>query len=380
MHFKPNTNSIYIHIPFCIKKCNYCDFYSVTNCSKQDEYVETLFIEIEKQSNFFEPNNIVSTIYFGGGTPSLIEPQKLEMLISKIRSTFKVEKDIEITIEINPDDVNPFFIEELVKTSINRLSIGLQSTYDDILKILGRRHNALQSFNAIKSFQKMGYNNISIDLIYGIPDLTLKMWCNTINKAIELGCQHISAYDLTIEKGTPLYSLQEDGKFIKPYDDIIFEEYKTLVNTLTNTGFQQYEISNFSLPNYQSKHNSNYWTGNSYLGIGAAAHSYKKPYRFFNTNNIDKYISCMKNDMVCHEKEKLNNDDMFNEYILTSLRTTKGIDLHYIKTNFENYYNHTIKAIKKFEISKNATLTENSFTLTIEGFWVSNYIISELFV
>ncbi|HOH55971.1 MAG TPA: radical SAM family heme chaperone HemW, partial [Paludibacteraceae bacterium] len=280
---------IYIHIPFCSQRCSYCNFFSVVSINLLNEVIDAIIKEFSIRKDYLK-NEPVQTIYFGGGTPSLLTIQQIEKLLNTIYKNFPVEKNAEITFEANPDDLTEKYLSDLKKTGINRLSIGIQSFDDNKLKILNRRHNAFQAVEAVRVAQRSGFNNISIDLIYGLPFQSLIEWENDLDKAFSLPIQHLSAYALTFEEKTLLLK-QKEKKLIEPADEeLMIKMYELLLNKSNQNGFDAYEISNFSLPEFYSRHNSSYWTQTPYLGIGPSAHSFNGFSRQWNVASIHKYI------------------------------------------------------------------------------------------
>lgn len=369
---------IYIHIPFCKSKCIYCDFYSKTETSKIQSFVTSACKEIEIRKDYISTKNI-ETIYFGGGTPSFLQIDDLKQIIDKIYKTFDVSENCEITLEANPDDLNLEFIQELKTTKINRISLGIQSFNNDELTFLNRRHNAENAILAVENLQKNGFKNISVDLIYGLPNSTIETWKKSIQTAISLNVQHISAYHLTYEKGTKLYKLLKSKTISTIDEDLSLEQFKILINSLKPNGFKHYEISNFAKKDFHSKHNSSYWNQIEYLGIGPSAHSYNKISRQWNISDISKYISGVENGKMNYEIENLSTQDNYNDYIITSLRTSFGCDLNYIKNNFETKFSqHFEKKIQKY-LNENLLKVENDvYTLTENGIFISDSIFGDL--
>ena len=371
---------IYIHIPFCKQKCYYCDFYSITNLKLKDELIKCLIIELELQKEYLG-KEIISTIYFGGGTPSVLNVNEIEKIIWKIYKIFQVNKNPEITMEANPDDLNLNYIKQLSKTHINRLSIGIQSFFDKELKLMNRRHNADEAVKAVKYCQNEGFENISIDLIYGIPDMETDKWFINLNKSFELDIQHISAYHLTFEPKTVFKNWLEKGK-IKPLNEnTSIEQYNLLISETKKNGFINYEISNFGKKNHFSQHNIGYWTDKKYLGIGPSAHSYDKNTRHWNISNVSKYIQYLKNKELANETEKLTTKTRYNEYIMTSLRTMWGADIKIINEKFDIDILKKYQEINEKYLNTNKIIiSNNKLILTDRGKIISDKIISEYFL
>ena len=369
---------IYIHIPFCKSKCIYCDFYSKTETSQIQSFVNSACKEIEIRKNYISTRNI-ETIYFGGGTPSFLQIDDLKQIIDKIYQIFDVSENCEITLEANPDDLNLEFIQELKTTKINRISLGIQSFNDDELLFLNRRHNAENAILAVRNLQKNAFKNISVDLIYGLPNSTIETWKKSIETAISLNIQHISAYHLTYEKGTKLYKLLNSKTISTIDEELSLEQFKLLINLLKNNNFEHYEISNFAKKDFHSKHNSSYWKQVEYLGIGPSAHSYNKISRQWNVSNISKYISGIEIENLDFEIEYLSTQDNYNDYIITSLRTSAGCDLNFIKNNFEpKFIQHFEKNIEQFLKLNLVQKTKSTFRLTEKGIFISDRIFGDL--
>ncbi len=306
---------LYVHIPFCKKRCKYCDFFSTTRLERQEAYVATLVKEIAARKD--EAGEPIRTVYIGGGTPSTLAPQN----IARIVEAAGIEQAEEITMELNPGDATPAYMQALRDIGINRLSIGIQSFQDDLLTLIGRRHNAQQAINAVRMAQEAGFGNISIDLMYALPTQTMDTWKADIETAIGLGVQHISSYGLIYEQGTALTQAVENGALEAIDEETENTMYDTLCERLQQAGFVHYEVSNFALPGYEAKHNSSYWDHTPYIGVGAGAHTYVPPVRSWNKEDLEGYI---KGEEV-RERETLTEDDLYNERIMLGLRTNRGI-------------------------------------------------------
>lgn len=369
---------IYLHIPFCKQKCHYCNFFSVASLKYKNEFIDALKKEIISQKYYLE-NEEVNTIYFGGGTPSMLSKDEIVSIISELKKYHKVSEDVEITLEANPDDLDSLKIKELSKTSINRLSIGVQSFLDEDLTFLNRVHKSEQALFAIKQSQEAGFNNISIDLIYGIPGLSKQKWENNLEIFFNLNIPHLSAYSLTVESKTALDVLIRKKKMpaINEAESIIhFEE---LIKQTEAHNFIHYEISNFSKEGYYSKHNSTYWLGGKYLGLGPSAHSYNGKSRQWNVSMISKYISGSENKPI-FEKEILNKTQQFNEYVMTSLRTSWGCNLNDVKTIFGlRFYEHLLHSASKHIKEKKIKNINNILYLTHQGKLYADGISADLF-
>ena len=370
---------IYIHIPFCRSRCHYCDFYKTVDTGLAENFVETLLLEIEMQRNFLGDES-VETIYFGGGTPSVLVHNQIRKILKKLYDCFDIIKETEITFEINPDDSESFYLNGLMREKINRLSIGVQSWDDNILKFLNRRHTSKQAANSINDARKSGFNNISIDLIYGIPGLSKKGWQNTLDNTINMDIEHISAYHLSIEQNTWFGKLKKQGKLDKVDESCSEKQFNMLVNKLVNKGYQHYEISNFCKDDFYSKHNTNYWKQVKYLGLGPSAHSYNGYSRQWNIADTKNYMKAIETGIIPFDSEALDGKMKFNEYLLTSLRTMWGVDLEYVEKVFsKETHDFLINAATRFieygmlEIKNNENLI-----LTTQGMMISDNIIREL--
>ena len=371
---------IYIHIPFCRQKCNYCNFFSIASIKYKSDFIKSLLKEIGLQKNYFQDKEI-NTIYFGGGTPSMLSVDEIQLILNKINQSFSIEKDAEITIEANPDDLTIEKIIELRNTPINRISVGIQSFNDEDLKYINRKHNSEQAKNSIFRLKDFGFENISIDLIYGIPTLTEKKWEQNLDNFFKMEIPHLSAYSLTIEKKTILDNLIRKGKTKNISESQSIEHFKCLLDRMEENNFVHYEISNFSLHGRHSKHNSIYWTGGKYLGLGPSAHSFNGNSRQWNVANLSKFIQSLNNNIIPAEIEILNTDQKYNEYIMTSLRTILGCNKNFIKEQFgEKYLYHFIKSTKKHLKDKTLILKDDKYVLSQSGKLFTDGIASDLFI
>jgi len=371
---------IYIHIPFCNSKCNYCNFYSVASSKHLDAYVPALLKEIALQQPYLEKEPI-ETIYIGGGTPSLLGYTQLASILEKLNKTFEIKPDAEITIEANPNDLNASKIKEFKNLFINRLSIGIQSFFKEDLKYLHRLHSPSQAETAVKRSQDAGFENISIDLIYGIPTLSDENWKKNLHYSFSLNVPHISAYSLTVEPNTALNKLITKGKLTPVNEEQSIKHFKVLIQQTRENDFLHYEVSNFCKKDYFSKHNSNYWKGIKYLGLGPSAHSYNKVERQWNISDTQKYIEHLDSNKLLYEKEVLSETDKLNEYIMTSLRTMWGCDLNYIETHFGISEKTRLEKKSVQFINEKKMIKENNLLiLSDEGFLFADGIAAELFV
>ena len=314
---------VYVHIPFCKSRCAYCDFFSTTQLERREEYVQALLSEIAAR---VPDNDPIDTIYFGGGTPSLLETEQIELLLNALLAKTPTLPQ-EITLEANPGDLTLEKLTALKRLGINRLSIGIQSFNDAELRLIGRRHNAAQAIQAVRDAQAADFDNISIDLIYALPEQSIESWRETIHTALQLGVQHISCYCLSYEDGTPLTRLLDDGKISRVDEDTENKLYDELCETLTANGLVHYEVSNFALPNHQSKHNSSYWNNTPYIGLGAGAHSYDGQNRRWNIADLSAYVKPMLSHSKYWEEETLTEEQKAIEHIMLGLRTKEGITL-----------------------------------------------------
>ena len=370
---------IYVHIPFCKSMCAYCDFYSVSDTGNAKELIDAVCKEIEQKKNYLN-SELIETIYVGGGTPSFIDEKLLYRIIKTIYELYNVSENAEITIEINPDDITKEKAKKIKDIGFNRISVGVQSFNDNYLTFLKRRHNVNQAMKAIQTLMQEGFTNLSIDLIYGIPDMTLKDWVKDLNTAVSSEVAHISAYHLTIEKGTELFSLLKNGKLEIVKDEISYRMYELLCEILNQHNFIHYEISNFSKPEMFSKHNKSYWEGNKYLGTGPSAHSFNGVSRQWNVSDNKKYIYGILNNESYFTTEKLTKKNRYNEYVLTRLRTDSGVSLsdlmEYFGTGFLEYF---LKQAEKHFKEGNMFQSANGFITIPEKKWfVSDNIISDV--
>lgn len=369
---------LYIHIPFCKKKCAYCDFFSVANLNYTDEFLKAIVSELVLQKSYLE-NESINTIYFGGGTPSVLKPNELHSILNTIYSVFKIDLKTEITLEANPDDLSKSYLNELQNIGINRLSIGVQSFNDSDLQLMKRRHTSEQARQVIHNAREAGFTNISVDLIYDLPNMLLSDWEKNIDILLNMDIQHISAYHLTIEPNTLFKKLYDNNKISLPTDDESIEQFKLLIEKTKQYQFIHYEISNFAKEGYLSLHNSNYWKKVKYLGVGPSAHSYNLTSRQWNISSLKKYLSEISKGNIPFEIEKLSTTDKYNDYIVTSLRTMWGINLKTIEKEFGKLYFDFILR-EKNSFVKNNLLVKNNDTLILseKGKFLSDQIIRAL--
>ena len=369
---------IYIHIPFCKQACHYCDFHFSTSMKKKDAMILALANEIKLRKWEFE-NQIVETIYFGGGTPSILQIADLRFLIDEVFKNYSVIENPEITLEANPDDLTEDRINELSKTKINRLSIGIQSFFEDDLKLMNRAHNAEEAKKCLEMATQY-FDNISLDLIYGIPGMTNEIWKKNIEIALSFGIPHISSYALTVEPKTALQKLIQSGAIENPNDEVAQEHFSILVESLEANDFIHYELSNFGKENYFSKNNSSYWLGKKYIGIGPSAHSYNGISRSWNVSNNSLYIKAIQENQLPNEEETLTITDQYNEYIMTGLRTIWGVSLDKIKMDFGiTYLDYLMIQVQKFLNDDLVFIEDNVLKSTKKGKFLTDGIASDLF-
>jgi len=369
---------IYLHIPFCKQACHYCDFHFSTSLKYKDELVETLIKEIQLQKNYLNGETI-GTIYFGGGTPSLLNETEISLLINTITGLHSVAADAEITLEANPDDLDKAKLQALRQTLINRFSIGIQSFFDEDLQWMNRVHRADEAESAVKRTQDMGFENITVDLIYGYPLLTDQKWKFNTDKVFELDVPHVSAYSMTVEPRTALASFIKQKKQPAMNDEQSAAQFTFLMDAMQTKGFEQYEISNFCKPGFYSRHNSNYWKGVKYLGIGPSAHSYNGETRQWNIANNTKYMQGLGSGLIPAETEILSDIDKLNEYIMTSLRTSWGLDPDKLNAIASASANHLQKGAIAFFDKGWLSQKNKIIYLTQTGKLYADHIASELF-
>ena len=370
---------IYLHIPFCKQACNYCDFHFSTSMKTKVDFVQAIIQEIELRKCVFA-NEFISSVYFGGGTPSLLSKEELDTIFEKLYKSFTIDADAEITLEANPDDLTFEKLQQLKDSPVNRLSIGVQSFRDEDLKYMNRAHTAIEALNSIKMAQDAGFQNITIDLIYGTPGMSNMDWKYNLIKSFALNIPHISSYALTVEEKTPLY-YQILKKNLGPVDEQqSADQFKILMAEMLRHGYEQYEISNFCKDNSYSKHNSSYWKKDHYLGLGPSAHSYFGNLRMWNVSNNVKYIKALSTSKLPLVKENLNPQDMYNEYVMTSLRTKWGCSLIEIEKDYSMSFSHYFKAqIKSHEMNGYIIENKGVYTLSETGKLIADRITSDLF-
>ncbi|HEY8935992.1 MAG TPA: radical SAM family heme chaperone HemW [Cyclobacteriaceae bacterium] len=372
---------IYLHIPFCKQACHYCDFHFSTNLSLTDEVSNAMIREIEIQKGYLKNDSLIETIYFGGGTPSILSVKQLTDLLNTIRLTFLTSVNAEITVEANPDDLSEEKLFQLKEAGVNRLSIGIQSFDDDVLHFLNRAHTKNAAIQCMTDARKVGFKNISIDLIYAIPRQDNKMWLRNIEQAIGFNPEHISSYSLTIEEKTVFGKWSAAGKLKPVVDDIAAQQLEILVEQLERAGYDQYEVSNFGKPGFYSAHNSSYWKQQPYLGIGPSAHSYNGISRQYNISNNHIYLRSLNEDKIPCEIEVLTREDQVNEYLLTTLRTSWGTDLAKLKTDYQYDLEADNREYLDNLLNQNlAEISNHVMRLTKAGKLLADKIASDLFL
>ncbi|MEI3791613.1 MULTISPECIES: radical SAM family heme chaperone HemW [unclassified Chryseobacterium] len=372
---------IYIHIPFCKQKCSYCNFHFSTSLNFKDEMIRAMKTEIRLRKDELQNKNLKS-LYFGGGTPSILSADEINSLIDEVLKYFSFDTDIEVTLEANPDDLDKNFLKQLAQSPVNRLSIGTQSFFEEDLKLMNRAHNASEAESSIKRAQDFGFENLSIDLIYGSPTSNLEIWKENLNKTIALEVPHISSYALTVEPKTALENWISKGKVASPREEEQNKEFYYMSDFLKGNGFEHYEVSNFAKPGFYSRHNSAYWKYKEYLGIGSSAHSYNGfDVRSWNVANNQQYIKKLHAGILAKEEEILSQYDQFNEMIMIGLRTIWGVDLESLKSKFSDqileHFQHEVKS----KIEEGILIQENNHLKIPEKHWfMADGIASDLFL
>lgn len=373
---------IYLHIPFCKQACSYCNFHFSTLINNKNDVVKAMLHEIELLHNFFPTSTKIETIYFGGGTPSLLSVDEINAFINKIRSVFLVAEHAEITLEANPDDLmNDYLVQLKNKTAINRLSIGVQSFLEEDLTYMNRAHNAQEAIDCIRLAKQHGFHNLSVDLIYGTPSLSNEQWQKNLDILFDLDITHVSCYALTVEEKTALHHSIKNKKTSATNDEKTAQQFSILMNKMQQHNYTHYEISNFCKQPHFAKHNTNYWKGISYLGIGPSAHSFDGFKRYWNVANNAIYAKKILNNQFANESEILSLTDCYNEYIMTSIRTVFGVDLAKIKHDFsDDFQRHFLFEVCPFIDNKWVAVDNEIYTLTNSGKLFCDYITSQLFI
>jgi oxygen-independent coproporphyrinogen-3 oxidase len=373
-------SSIYLHIPYCKQKCHYCNFFTVISKKNKDYLVNAICKEIELKKDFLHSKNI-NTVYFGGGTPTLLDNKDFDKIFTSLHNSFDISNSAEITIEANPDDLVFDKLSFLRDIGINRVSIGIQSFNDNILVRLNRVHTAREALDSIYLSQKLGFSNINIDLIYGIPDMNLKIWEDNLNIFLNLNIPHLSAYSLTVEEKTTLHYLIRKNKYPKPLDSESVEQFNFLHDFIDENNYEQYEISNFAKNKQYSRHNTNYWQNLPYLGLGPSAHSFNVKSRQWNVYSVSQYIKDIESRKHFHENEILTLKDNYNEYVMLGLRTKWGVDKKFIKNNFGEYYlNHFETGLLKQDVAEFVNIDNSNVRLNKRGKNYADRVASNLFI
>lgn len=378
-------SGLYLHFPFCNSKCIYCSFYSIASFKNQKEFIDALLLEIELRKNDLQTDEI-QTLYFGGGTPSLFSIDELSSIIDKLKHSFTFGSSFEFTFEANPEQCTLEYLTSLKKLGINRLSIGIQSFNDDVLHFLGRKHNAQQALQAVENAQKAGFSNLSIDLIYGIMERKAGEWQQDLDIALSLPIKHLSAYALTVEENTKLYKQISKNSSAAPLigkdqdEELAISDMKVLLDTIQKSPFYRYEVSNFAIQGFESKHNSNYWNGTHYLGLGPSAHSFDGDSRSWNVSSLTKYTDGMVHGKPITEYEKLIISDKYNETIMLGIRTSKGVLISDITKKYgEEFVQHLLHQLVTLD-SDLYELSERVLTVTEKGFPLLDHITEILFI
>lgn len=372
-------SGLYIHVPFCKSKCVYCGFYSIVNHRDIEKFLSALSEEIDLRSTAAEGATF-RTIYFGGGTPSLLQPSQLQHILDNIHRHYDIDLDAEITIEANPEQLTSDYCKELKTLGFNRISIGIQSFHDEILQFLGRKHTAKEAMQAVENAHKAGFDNISIDLIYGVNERDNTLWLKELETAFTLPIQHFSAYALTVEENSLLYRRIRQHKTVEPDEDLASVQYTILTEMVEKSAFAQYEVSNFAVKGWESRHNSAYWKRIPYLGLGPAAHSFDGTHRSWNAPTLPDYFAQIGQRKPFHERETLTDTDRYNEYLLLRLRTRAGIDLREMEALFGR--ERTDGLLRHFETdvdTRHYERTPDRLRLTTEGLWFADGIAGDAF-
>lgn len=369
---------IYLHIPFCKKRCIYCDFFSTTRGEQKTAYIHALCRELEERKDYVDGERI-ETIYLGGGTPSQLEKEDFDRIFSCLHQVYEISGNAEITLEANPDDLKPEYIAMLRTFPFNRISMGIQTFRDTTLKLLQRRHTAAQAIRAFKDCRTAGFRNISIDLMYGLPGESLAAWEKDLEQAIALRPEHISAYHLIYEEGTALWKLRELHQVEETDEETSVSLFGTLMDKLAAAGYEHYEISNFCLPGFHSRHNSSYWTEKKYMGCGPAAHSYNGVSRQWNVASLEEYIKGMADGTPISETEELDLYTRYNDWVITGIRTRWGMSLPKLRETYgERLYEYCLSMAAPHIRQKNLEIKDDRLKLTRKGIFISDGIMSDM--
>jgi len=370
---------LYIHIPFCRQACRYCDFYFTVSLKYQDEYVDALLLELGKRSELYQDREMGS-LYMGGGTPSLLSTWNLNRIMEGVQKHYTISHEAEITIESNPDDLDPGRMEEFKGAGFNRLSIGIQSFVDKELQLMRRAHNAVKAIQSVEDAATAGFKNTTVDLIYGIPGQTEEGWNENISKVLALPISHLSAYHLTYEPGTVFDHWRKKGRLVPVEDELSEIMYRSLRMKLKEAGFEHYEISNFAREGARSRHNQLYWSGEPYLGVGPSAHSFDGSQRSWNVSSLKKYMAGVVADISVSEFENLTKKEQYHDYLITSLRTTKGADPEFIRAQFgQDLGDHFDDRSSRFIGDGNMQIMGKRLVIDPERWIMADHIMRELF-
>ena len=373
-------SGLYLHIPFCKSKCVYCGFYSTVNQKDVERYLTTLESEMVLRKDELAGETF-QTVYFGGGTPSLLQIPQLRQITDNIRQHFPIENNAEMTIEANPEQVTSEYCKDLKQLGFNRISIGIQSFHDEILQFLGRKHTAKEALQAVENAHNAGFDNISIDLIYGVNERDNALWQKELETAFALPIQHFSAYALTVEENSLLYRRIHQHKTVEPDEDLASIQYKILSEAVENSPFAQYEVSNFAIKGWESKHNSAYWRRVPYIGLGSSAHSYDGQHRQWNAPTLSGYFAQIESGKTYHERETLTDIDLYNEFVLLELRTRTGIDLNEMENLFGTEKVSSFMQYFESDIENDLYRLEgNRVCLTAKGLWFADGIAEDAFL
>ncbi|MFM7176443.1 MAG: radical SAM family heme chaperone HemW [Bacteroidota bacterium] len=372
---------LYLHIPYCKKACVYCDFHFSVNTNGLDRMVSAICREIEIRKDYLDSSEPLKTVYFGGGTPSILGKNHIERIFQTIRENYFLDVNAEITLEANPDDLTHEKLAELAATPINRLSIGIQSFFDDDLQFMNRAHSAQEAVKSIHNSKAAGFDNLSIDLIYGLPNSELSRWAKNLELAFSLPVKHLSCYGLTLEPKTKLNKMVSLGQVAIPSDENFLEQFGYLMEAAISNGFEHYEISNFAKPGFRSNHNSRYWNDAHYVGVGPSAHSYNGISRQWNVSSNSLYVDAINNGEVPFKLESLSNADKYNEYVMTRLRTLEGVHLEELGKRFGlRFKEHFSEIITTYLNDGSVSSLNNSrFSLTRKGQFIADRIAADLF-
>jgi putative oxygen-independent coproporphyrinogen III oxidase len=374
------NNGLYLHIPFCKSKCFYCDFYSVSQTNLKDEWLEALLQELNIEPVFLGTEKpVLRTIYFGGGTPSQLSFQEFERIFASVEANFDLSECVEITLEANPDDLTPSYISMLRSLPFNRISIGVQSFDDTELRAINRRHTAFAAVEAIRECSRQGFSNISLDLMYGLPGQTVESFLKSLKQALDLPVQHISSYALSWEEGSVLYSKLQRGELKQADEELSEACFFEMKDALEGAGFEHYELSNFAVPGFRSKHNSSYWDGSKYLGVGPGAHSYNGLVRSFNPPSLKRYIEGVTQGLDFREAEELDAATLYNDFVITRLRTMQGMNLSELTSTF-GAAKRDYCLLNASSSLRNGTLEQigSWLRLTRKGLFVSDSVMADL--